>query len=99
MTVMEQRMSESESAEVNQRSPETAVSPVVASPVQMDQVVVPSVAALQGAAHIQAEVDQRIKHLTDLNESGKLKSQRVGNDTVFVKKAGAMAKKICFGGK
>ena len=54
---MEQRMSESDSAEVNQRSPATAVSPAVASPVQMDQVVVLSVAALQGVSHIQAEVD------------------------------------------
>ena len=53
-------MSESDSAEVNQRSPATDVSPEVASPVQMDQAVVPSVAALQGASHIQAEVDQRI---------------------------------------
>ena len=50
MTVMEQRMSELDSAEVNQRSPATDVSPAVASPVQMDQVVVPSVAALQGAS-------------------------------------------------
>ena len=38
----------------------TAVSPAVASPVQMDQVVVPSVAALQGASLIQEEVDRRI---------------------------------------
>ena len=43
-------------------------------------------AALQGASHIQAEVDRCIKHLTDLNESGKLKSQRGGNDTGFVKR-------------
>ena len=43
-------------------------------------------AALQRASHIQAEVDRCIKHLTDLNESGKLKSQRGGNDTGFVKR-------------
>ena len=73
MTAMEQRMSESDSAEVNQRSPGTVMSPAT-SPVQMDQVVVPSVAALQGASHIQVKVDRCIKHLTDLNESGKLKS-------------------------
>ena len=79
-------MSESDSAEVNQISQATAVSPVVVSPVQMDQVVVPSVAALQGASHIQEEVNRRIKHLKDLNKSGKLKSQRGGNDTVLVKR-------------
>ena len=86
MTAMEQKMLESDPAEVNQRSPATAVSPPVVSSVQRDQVLVQSVAALEGASHIQAEVDRRIKHLTDLNESGKLKSQRGGNDTVFVKR-------------
>ena len=83
MTAMEKRMSESDTAEVNQRSPATAVTPAVASPVQMDQMVVLSVVVLQGA--LQAEVDRFIKHLTDLKKSGKLKSQRGGNDTVFVK--------------
>ena len=67
MTAIEQRMTESDSADVNKRSAATVVSPAVASPVQMDQVVVPSVAALQEASHIQAEVDRRTKHLTDLN--------------------------------
>ena len=86
MTAMEQKMLDTNSTEVSQRSPVPAVSPAADSPAQMDQVVVLSVAALQGASHIQAEVDQRIKHLTDLNESGKLKSQRDGNDTVFVKR-------------
>ena len=98
MTAMEQKMLESDSAEVSQKSPATAVSPAVASPVQMDQLVVLSVAALQGASHIQAEVDRRIKHLTDLNESGKLKSQRGGSDTVFVKRQVPWPQNFVLGG-
>ena len=98
MTAMEQKMWESDSAEVNQRSSATAVSPPVVSSVQMDQVVVPSVAALQGASHIQAEVDRHIKHLTDLNESDKLKSQRGGNDTVFVKRQVPWPQNFVLGG-
>ena len=98
MTAMEQKMLETNSAEVSQRSPATAVSLAVVSPVQMDQVVVPLVAALQGASHIQAEVDRRIKHLTDLNESGKLKSQRGGNDTVFVKRQVPWPQNFVLGG-
>ena len=72
---MEQRMSESDSSKVNQRSPATVVSPAAASPVQMDQVVVPSLSALQGASHIQEEVDRHIKHLTDLNDTVSVKRQ------------------------
>ena len=98
MTAMEQKMLESDSAEVSQKSPATAVSPAVASPVQMDQLVVPSVAALQGASHIQAEVDRCIKHLTDLNESGKLKSQRGGSDTIFVKRQVPWPQNFVLGG-
>ena len=55
-------------------------------------------AALQGASHIQAEVDRRIKHLTDLNESGKLKSQRGGIDTVFVKRQVPWPQNFVLGG-
>ena len=55
-------------------------------------------AALQGASHIQVEVDRRIKHLTDLNESGKLKSQRGGNDTVFVKRQVPWLQNFVLGG-
>ena len=98
MTAMEQKMFDTNSTEVSQRSPATAVSPAADSLAQMDQVVVPSVAALQGAPHIQAEVDRRIKHLTDLNESGKLKSQRGGNDTVFVKRQVPWPQNFVLGG-
>ena len=98
MTAMEQRMSDTNATEVSQRSTASAVSPAVEAPAQMDQVVVPSVAALQGASHIQVEVDRRIKHLTDLNESGKLKSQRGGNDTVFVKRQVPWPQNFVLGG-
>ena len=85
MTAMEDRMAKSEQQEVNQRSSEAAAAPTSDSS-RLEQVVVPSVAALQGSSHIQAEVDRRIRHLTDLNEAGKLKSQRGGSDTIFVKR-------------
>ena len=99
MTAMEQKMLDTNSTEVSQRSPATAVSPAADSLAQMDvTVVVPSVAVLQGAPHIQAEVDRRIKHLTDLNESGKLKSQRGGNDTVFVKRQVPWPQNFVLGG-
>ena len=87
MTAMEKRMSDSSPVEVNQRSQTShtpSTSAVNPSPAQVDEVVVPSVAALQGTPHIQAEVDRRIKHLTKLNEAGKLKSQRSSNDTIWV---------------
>ena len=48
--------------------------------------MVPSVVALQVTPHIQAEVDRRLNHLAELNKAGKLKSQRGGSDTVWVKK-------------
>ena len=82
-------MSDTSPAEVNQRSQVShaasagAINP---SPAQLEEVVVPSVAALQGTPHIHAEVDRRLKHLAELNEAGKLKSQQGGTDTVWVKK-------------
>ena len=78
VTAMEQKMSDTSPVEVNQRSQvsHTASAVVVnPSPAQLEEVVVPSVAALQVTPHIQAEVDRRLKHLTELNEAGKLKSQ------------------------
>ena len=54
MTAMEKKMSE---LEVTEKSQPTATLPATSSPAQLDQVVIHSVAALQGASHIQAEVD------------------------------------------
>ena len=85
LTSLEQIMSDTSPVEVKQRSQMScalSTAAVNASPAQLDEVVVPSVASLHGAPHIQAEVDRRIKHLTELNEAGKLKSLRGGNDTV-----------------
>ena len=64
----------------------------------MTQAVVPSVAALQGVSHIQAEVDRYIRHLTNLNEAGKLKSQRGGSDTIFVKRQVPWPQNFVLGG-
>ena len=79
MTAMEQKMSDTSPVQVNQRSQASHVpiaKVVTLNPAQLDEVVVPSVAALQGTPHIQEEVDRRLKHLAELNEAGKLKSQR-----------------------
>ena len=56
----------------------TAVQAEIHSTSQLDQVVVPTLATLQGSQHIQTEVDKRLRQLVDLNESGKSKSQRGG---------------------
>ena len=101
MTAMEKKMCDTSPAEVNQRSRASHVTgAVVASPdsAQLDEVVVPSVAALQGTPHIQAEVDRRLKHLAELNEAGKLKSQRGGSDTVWVKKQVPWPQNFVLGG-
>ena len=60
--------------------------------------MVPSVAALQGTSHIQAEVNRSIRHLSDLNEAGKLKFQRGGSDTIFVKRQVARPQNFVLGG-
>ena len=87
MSAMEERMASKEATEVSQspQQPSTTASSSP-SPAQLDQMVVPTVAALQGSQHIQAEVDQRIRQLVDLNEAGKSKSQRGGNEIVWVKR-------------
>ena len=61
MTAMEQHMAETDQLEVTQRSQASKVSrtgAATSNTSQLDQVVVPSVAALQGATHIQAKVDR-----------------------------------------
>ena len=61
MTAMEHRMAETDQLEVTQRSKSTreaSIAPTVSSTAQLEQTVVPSIPALQGAAHIQAEVDR-----------------------------------------
>ena len=49
------------------------------------EAIVPSLSVLQSNSRIQDQVDQRFRLLTELNEAGKLKSQRGGNETVFIK--------------
>ena len=81
MTAMEQQMADKRSEDSsNMQMHQTAVTltPTTTSAVELDQVVVPSMASLQNSDQIQAQVDQRIRQLAQLNESGKFKSQRGG---------------------
>ena len=101
MTAMEQKMSDTSPVEVNQRSQVShtaSAAQVNLSPAQLEEVVVPSVAVPQVTPHIQAEVDRRLKHLTELNEAGKLKTQRGGSDTVWVKKQVLWPQNFVLGG-
>ena len=65
---------------------------------QLDQVVIPTLATLQGSQHIQTEVDKRLRQLVDLNESGKSKSQRGGNEIVWVKRQVPWPQNFVLGG-
>ena len=86
MSAIEEKMASKEATEVTQSTQQTSVTASNSpSPAQLDQMVVPTVAALQGSQHIQAEVDQWIRQLVDLNEAGKSKSQRGGKEIVWVK--------------
>ena len=76
ISAMEERMASKEAPEVSK--PTQQLSETASSPGHLDQMVVPTVAALQGSQSIQAEVDQRIRQLVDLNEAGKSKSQGGG---------------------
>ena len=50
-----------------------------------DDAIIPSAQMLKGSRHIQEAVEQRPKELTTLNEKGTFKSQRGGNEHIFVK--------------
>ena len=51
-----------------------------------DGAIIPSAQMLKGSRYIQEAVDQRLKELTTLNEKGMFKSQRGGNEQIFVKR-------------
>ena len=58
MSAMEEKMATKEATEVKQSSHQAFVDASInSSPTQLDQVVVLTVAVLQGGQHIQAEVD------------------------------------------
>ena len=63
------------------------------------QTIIPSLSVLQSNSRIQDQVDQRLRQLTELNEAGKLKSQRGGNETVFVKKQVMWPQNFVLGGQ
>ena len=99
MSAMEDMMASKEVTEAKQLPHQaSAGASSSASPSQLDQVVVPKVAALQESQHIQAEVDQRIRQLVDLNEAGKSKSQRGGAEIVRVKRQVPWPQNFVLGG-
>ena len=51
-----------------------------------DDAIILSAQVLKGSRHMQEAVDQRLKELTTLNEKGTFKSQRGGNEQIFVKR-------------
>ena len=63
------------------------------------QTIIPSLSVLQSNSRIQDQVDQRLRQLTELNEAGKLKSQRGGNEAVFVKKQVRWPQNFILGGQ
>ena len=63
-----------------------------------DELILPSIKSLQQSKRMQAQVDQRIQQLKDLNEQGKFKSQRGGKDTVWVKKEVPWPQNFILGG-
>ena len=51
-----------------------------------DDAIISSAQMLKGSKQIQEAVDQRLKELTTLNEKGTFKSQRGGQEQIFVKR-------------
>ena len=101
MTAMEQQMAEKKTEDSRQpqmQQTAAALTTPTTSAAQLDQVVVPSMAALQNSDQIQAQVDQRIRQLAQLNESGKFKSQRGGSENIWVKKQVAWPQNFILGG-
>ena len=82
MAVMEQKVNDKDSCIV---SPSIRCS--VSSPQEEDdEYVLPSISTLKQSKQIQKQVDDRVKQLHAMNEQGKFKSQRGGDETVYVKK-------------
>ena len=51
-----------------------------------DELVLPTIATLNSSRSMQSQVDDRLKELQAINESGKFKSNRGGLENVYVKK-------------
>ena len=74
-------------------------SPVEDSEGRDDELILPSIKSLQQSKRMQAQVDQKIQQLKDLNEQGKFKSQGGGGkDTVWVKKEVPWPQNFILGG-
>ena len=101
MTAMEQQMAEKKTEDSRQpqmHQAAAALTTTTTSAAQLEQVVVPSMTSLQNSDQIQAQVDQRIRQLAQLNESGKFKSQRGGSENIWVKKQVAWPQNFILGG-
>ena len=90
MSAMEERMASKEATEVSKPTQQPSATASSPSPGQLDQMVVPTMAALQGSQSIQSEVD--------LNEAGKSKSQRGENEIVWVKRQVPWPQNLVLGG-
>ena len=99
MTQMESKV---QSLEVN-RSPSTSASgrSLVSSVCSRrphedpeEDLILPSLNNLHTSRDIQEQVDARIRDLQTATDKGKLKSQRGGSETVFVKKGGTLASEL-----
>ena len=99
MTAMEDKIANQEATEKKQPAHQASGGASSSTtPAQLEQMVVPMVSALQGSQQIQSEVDQRIRQLVELNEAGKCKSQRGGNEIVWVKRQVPWPQNFVLGG-
>ena len=62
-----------------------------------EDIVLPSMSNLQASSRIPYEVDARIKELQQISDKGKCKSQRGGNETVFVKQEVSWPQNVILG--
>ena len=88
MSTMEEKIAsrEAKDASLPMQQPTAAATGGTATPAlteshsasQLDQVVIPTLAALQGSQHIKTEVEKRLRQLVDLNKSASLSLRREG---------------------
>ena len=75
-----------------------ATTPAEDSEEDDDELILPSIKSLQQSKRMQAQVDQRIQQLKDLNEQGKFKSQWGGQRHCLGQERGPLAPELYFGG-
>ena len=103
MTQMEDKVqslevSRSPSVSTSGRSPASSISSIRHQEDQEEDLILPSLNSLCTSKDIQDQVDARIRDLQAAPEKGKLKSQRGGSETVFVKKEVPWPQNFILGG-